>query len=336
MKKLNFFIPIIGIIFFASCSGGENKKTADSLIAKVELKKTKFDYSIAKDFDLKGDIVAGESWTDASGENIMFFCEERIINEDVKEGISTSNTFLYAIHYQKNGQEYKLVSEFKDFEKDCIFDNRARFMEKSIDITDLDADETAEITFVYRLGCSSELSSDGLKLVMLDKANKFTISGNTLVDLNANGSEMMGGETKIEDNFKNAPAQFLENAKKIWEKQKIHDSYIGLRPYLLEKLKTYITSSFSGNEPFWSVKIYEDRLSYSSPATDGKEIFYKITDISEIPGMFMINSENTTDKSTIQMTIKNENCDDGMSPEKHTLKVILNYNGMQMEGCGDL
>jgi len=226
MKHLEYLFLLL---FFAlvACSsettsenGGNADSTSTANVTTEGLQKGTFTAELAKGLDYVGEIVYGETWQDKNGENLLIF-SEKLTSKEI-EGMSETNKELHVYHYANNGSGFKLIREVKDFQEKCLMDNRARFVENSLNITDLDNDNLAEMTFTYRLGCTSELSPDDLKLIMLENGEKYAIRGNTKVDYG--GGQIVGGETNIDDQFKKAPTEFLDFAKKIWEQQQVHDS----------------------------------------------------------------------------------------------------------------
>jgi hypothetical protein len=219
MRKL-FNSLIASLILFSACGGSnsESQSEATDAIDQTSYPLKTFEKDKMAQLSYVGEFVDGKAWTDKNGENMLIFTSKMEENPSDEYGPSTS-VELYVYHYADPGNGYKLVREVKDFEKDCGFDNRAVFSKTSVSITDLDQNGYAEIIFVYRLGCTSELSPDSLKLIMLENGNKYAIRGNTLVDY---GSEKAGGETSIDPEFEKAPKQFLEHARQIWTKEQEH------------------------------------------------------------------------------------------------------------------
>ena len=79
----------------------------------------------------------------------------------------------------------------------------------ALTLTDLDYDNIAEITFIYRTTCTSDVSSSTQKLIMLEEGEKFALRGSTQVMGD-------GGEYEIGAGFKSAPDEFLNHAKQLW------------------------------------------------------------------------------------------------------------------------
>jgi len=349
MNKI-FLISLLGVSLLFSCNNRETKpeKTIkDSLsivknfskpVKKVALKKLIFDANqlltpekTLLETKLKGNLVAGVRWEDVNGGNIVFFTEA-ITDIPAQEGPGAADKELHAYHYKYTGEKYELVREVKDFEKNCGFEMRARFMESSITVTDLDTNGYAELTFVYRLGCTSELSPDGLKLIMLENGKKYAIRGNTTVNY---GNSQVGGRTKIDSAFKNAPKVFLEFAKKIWKKNQKHNLANKARKYMIEKLIIkYGNAKLSGVEPFWSIKFNQNELVYSSPGFGDMKFEY--IKVMKIVNGYRVETERLEKETTtyLRLTVTDENCNDGMSEKIYPIKIEGTFNNQKLDGCG--
>lgn len=219
MRKL-FNSLIASLVLLSACGGSntESQSGVNEAIGQASYPLITFEREKMVKLQFVGEFVDGKAWTDKNGENMLIFTSKMQENPSDDYGPST-NVELRVYHYADSGSGFRLVKEVQDFEKDCGFDNRAVFSKNSVSITDLDQNGFAEVIFVYRLGCTSELSPDSLKLIMLENGNKYAIRGNTLVDY---GTEKAGGETSIDPEFEKAPKQFLEHARQIWTKEQEH------------------------------------------------------------------------------------------------------------------
>lgn len=248
MKKINFLIVIFAIILFSSCGGGSEvdkealkeelrkelegelsqKETDDEIVETVE-KRTKstetktaefrmgtFNNSMAQNLSYEGDIVRGEAFDDANGKNIVLFTRKEK-ETHYSEGPGDRSIYLYAYHFADKGDGFKKLTDIKDWEKDCGLVNHAEFRFSTLKITDLDNDGFAEITFMYRLGCNSDPTPIPIKLMMLENGKKYAIRGTTRVEM---GTEHFGDEMNVDPSFNNAPKEFLDFAKKVWETDK--------------------------------------------------------------------------------------------------------------------
>jgi len=108
-----------------------------------------------------------------------------------------------------------------------------------------------------------------------------------------------------------------------------------------------LNATFNGNEPFWDVKFEEDFAIFKSASEpiEGVKIYYKknVGDNNNIKlteSIIKISDKEFKilgfmDKSSVEITIKNEDCDDGMSPEKYNRKITIQLsNNYKYEGCG--
>ncbi|MDJ1497770.1 hypothetical protein QNI19_32820 [Cytophagaceae bacterium DM2B3-1] len=176
----------------------------------------------AKKIKYKGNFIQALSWEDKNGENLIILTEtEMKEGKEEKDGRSKE---LYAFHYiDKSTNTFQQLRQIYDFEKDCPFDVMVDHVAGSLSVTDLDKDGFAEITFLYTVGCRSDVSPDVLKLMMLENGEKYAIRGRTV--LYENGSPMKDyAETPakvVDASFNKAPKAFLDYANKQWEQFKI-------------------------------------------------------------------------------------------------------------------
>ena len=208
------FIHITIALFLSACSEPasieqNNKETVTPFkslqVNDEELGELKF----------KGDLVLAKSWQDNNGLNFLILSQLYSEKEDPEMGDMLTTRELYAYHYTKKSGQIEQLRKFQDWEKECFFDNRARFINDAVYITDLDNNNYGEATFVYRLACLSELDAETLKLILTENGKKYAIRGTT--DLDAFG-QLEKGKTKIDSSFSNAPKEFIEHAKRVWKK----------------------------------------------------------------------------------------------------------------------
>jgi hypothetical protein len=109
----------------------------------------------------------------------------------------------------------KEVWRAKDFVERCEFDLTLEVLEGSIRLTDLDADSEPEVSFLYRLGCRSDVSSLSAKFLMYEGSTKYALRGETKERVGE--TEYVGGEYKLDPSFEQAPKQFVEFAKAQWK-----------------------------------------------------------------------------------------------------------------------
>ncbi len=331
MKKISIIIILSLLIF--GCGNKEDTKDIGTTEAEQNeinqsFKIGIFDENMAKLVKFKGDLLFGKSWTDKLGENLLVFSQKEIIKEENGDEPEPDRLTrkLYAVHYAKSKDVYKLIREVQDFTTDCGFENRAKIMKESVTITDLDKDDFAEITFAYRLGCTSELSPDVLKLIMLENSEKYAIRGDTRVQYRPD--EFVGGATDIDSNFDNAPEVFLNHAKSIWKEQQSHvqnntsnsENFNTVKG--VDKIKNLI---LSGNEPFWTLDLKKEGISIKNMGVSIEFISYGEIYETSIDWNFSVQEADVK----IDINIKKEHGYDGMSGHIYPFKtkVVLHIAG---------
>ena len=107
----------------------------------------------------------------------------------------------------------------KDFVNDCEFDLTLRVIDDSIEVTDLDENGRAEVAFMYRLGCASDVSPSTLKLLMYQGTSKWALRGTSKVKTGVeNGKPLFaGGEVTVDGAFKGTPT-LLRAAMAMWQR----------------------------------------------------------------------------------------------------------------------
>ncbi|GGD57350.1 hypothetical protein GCM10011514_21800 [Emticicia aquatilis] len=117
-------------------------------------------------------------------------------------------------HYvEKSNKELFLLRQITDKEEHCEFDNDIQLLPESLRITDLDKNKYAEITFLYKLGCRSDVSPIGLKLMVIENGNKAAIRGKTL----PRGFDFPK-EKVADSSFKKLSKPIQDQANKLWDK----------------------------------------------------------------------------------------------------------------------
>jgi len=124
-----------------------------------------------------------------------------------------SKAILVQHYIEKSNKELVLLRQITDKEDQCEFDNDLQFLTESLRITDLDKNKYAEITFLYKVGCRSDVSPIGLKLMVIENGNKAAIRGKTL----PRGFDFQ--KEKVADgSFKKLPKPIQDQANKLWDK----------------------------------------------------------------------------------------------------------------------
>lgn len=138
-----------------------------------------------------GTIIDSYSWEDMKGENI--FVRSKTI--DTKQ----NSAHLYFYHFIKEDDEYILVRKFTDYIKDCDLDIIVNHSIESIELTDIDKDTIAEISFTYSVDCSCIEDSLPVitKIFLTTKGEKYVIRGRMSSKENNNISKYkVGGNLK--------------------------------------------------------------------------------------------------------------------------------------------
>jgi uncharacterized membrane protein len=87
---------------------------------------------------------------------------------------------------------------------------------------------------------------------------------------------------------------------------------------------------FSGNEPFWSVRITADAITFETP--DEKPVVYPAAQAEKTGGYTIYRS--THKKSNIRVAIADKECTDTMSGDKFPYTVRVEKDGREYTGCG--
>lgn len=124
-----------------------------------------------------------------------------------------SKAILVQHYIEKSNKELVLLRQITDKEDHCEFDNDLQFLTESLRITDLDKNKIAEITFLYKLGCRSDVSPIGLKLMVIENGNKAAIRGKTL----PRGFDFPK-EKVADSSFKKLSKPIQDQANKLWDK----------------------------------------------------------------------------------------------------------------------
>ena len=226
MKRILYLFPIT---FLMACSGeeandnsdcetsGTVEEQKDEIIMDLTLTKVE-EGDLPSNCDYKGHVVDAHSWSDKNGKNYIV----RTITEieygeesgatDEESWTSYGSQQIYAYHYATNSEgeveEMRMVQDYVDM---CEFDIMMSHEINSLSLTDIDGDSLAEVSFIYRLACTSDVSPSTQKLLLLESGVKYILRGNTQV-------EGFGGEFEIDESFNDAPEGFLSHCERLWSK----------------------------------------------------------------------------------------------------------------------
>ncbi len=230
MKTLNLLFLSSGLFLFSCGSADENSESStseDTTTEDIQTDETEdsfeFDitltnvekHKIPDGCDYSGKVIDVNSWVDKNGENIVIRSIGTYESSEPTDEYADpmGSQYLYVYHYKEDGKNWELVREVSDYIKDCEFDVIVSHVPTAIELKDIDNDGVGEIAFVYRLACTSDVSSSNQKLIMLEDGDKYILRGFT---------EVMGegGDFEVGEEFNDAPEGFLDQAKKMWEENR--------------------------------------------------------------------------------------------------------------------
>lgn len=246
MKKIFIYVSVFSVLLAFGCGGNEtdteklkeelkeelrdemaqnessdNQNNESSQNKEKAFQMKTYSPEMAKNLKYKGKIIRGEAWEDANGENLLIFTEKEVKHKGSSEYDPPSQSkYIYAYHFADKGDGYKEIRMIQDYTEKCDLALTAEFRFKTLNITDIDKDNKAEITFAYWLDCSGDLGHSTMKLMMLEDGEKYAIRGTTTISAGHYGPEDIPGEQNIDASFKNAPEGFLDFAKQIWDSGK--------------------------------------------------------------------------------------------------------------------
>jgi hypothetical protein len=163
-----------------------------------------------------GNLVAARSWTDALGENLLILS---LTDELPSKGEYGRDIETYGYHYVRREGRYTLLWRTTDFVRECDLDMTLKVGPRTIAITDLDADGTAETTFMYTMGCNGGVDPLTMKLLMHEGETKYAIRGTTDLSVELHSPDY-ASEMNIDPSLRDAPAAFREFAVRHWNRFK--------------------------------------------------------------------------------------------------------------------
>lgn len=196
----SFFYLLLFVAFFFVISGLSAQSSISSL-KELDLE------NVPKSLIFKGKTTEAYTFSDIEGKHLILVAEtgelQKSKSSDAKE------MELYVHHFLQKEKEWVEIWKAQDFVRECEFDLVLGIRPESMEITDLDKDGIAEISFAYYLTCTSDVSPYTMKLLLYEGANKYALRGT---------AKVMDIESKftIDSAFKTAPKSFLDFAKEKW------------------------------------------------------------------------------------------------------------------------
>ncbi|MGK0387533.1 MAG: hypothetical protein ACI94Y_000259 [Maribacter sp.] len=197
----------------------ENNTPKASTINMEVKKLDKYGYPDIIKKDFSGQFAQGITWQDGIGENFVIVTTKEKNHPSTEEAIDYN---LYVRHYVFQGQKFpKVLWKTQDFVEECMFDNMLKLVDGSIAVTDLDNDNVAEITYMYTLGCISDVSLFPLKLIMHEDGKKMVIRGDVILAIAKD--DFPEKITVDEKSFEGQPEEFKSFAIDHWKKHEVFE-----------------------------------------------------------------------------------------------------------------
>lgn len=228
MKKLAILFLLIVLV--SSCKEDKKEETKptsktesttiedkDFVLTVEKIDSTQFPTSIK----YEGFIKNAVRWKDKLGDNIVVTTETGYhINKKFEHESDGSDAELFAYHFIVSGNEVKQTWRVYDFISDCPVDIVASFVKNSFQVTDLNNNGIAETWLMYKTTCHGDVSPCDMKIIMYEGKKKYAIRGESRVQVGLydNGEkQFIGGQYKLDENFKKGPKAFKEFAEKLWK-----------------------------------------------------------------------------------------------------------------------
>lgn len=171
----------------------------------------------------EGKFLDAVKWTDGIGDNIVVRTETGIhvsekYTHDDNDGYDAE---VFAYHYLVEKDTVKLLWKVYDYISDCPVDIEAEFFKDTFPVTDSDNDDIAEVWLMYKKACHGDVSPCIMKIIMYEDRQKYAIRGENKVfgGTDDKGKKYyIGGDYTFDSAFDKGPKEFLDYAKKLWQK----------------------------------------------------------------------------------------------------------------------
>jgi hypothetical protein len=155
----------------------------------------------------KGGAEARElRYTDSAGQHVVRFELSAITTKTIDDLEQKTRTLR--VSDRVGG---KALWSAKDFIEPCPFDLLFELAKDSIEVTDLDDDGVAEVSFAYLLACRSDVSPANAKLLLYEGQAKYALRG-TARDMGG------GGTFTVDPALVKGPPAFRAYAEAKWRK----------------------------------------------------------------------------------------------------------------------
>lgn len=217
MKRITYFLIGCFTLGLSSCASDKTTAStnADNVQSGAESPKAEVPVlrplsltNLPTNFIYKGKPTQAYQFTDKAGEHILVVAETGEVKTP-KGDEDARDKDMNVYHLLKNGDTYTEVWKAQDYIRNCQFDLILEMRPESMEVTDLDKDGIAEISFVYFLTCISDVSPYDMKLLMYEGTDKYAVRGTAkLVDIPS--------QYTLDAAFNTAPAAFSAFAKEKW------------------------------------------------------------------------------------------------------------------------
>ncbi|MBN4071307.1 hypothetical protein JYT72_02235 [Crocinitomix catalasitica] len=223
MKIRNAFIYSLSVavlISMISCGGQETEGETEGTDSTDVVEAAVYDIGVSLvleaevplECEVEDAYVDCHQWTDVNGKNYFL----RSLGFPLETGQRTASgdpaltQYIFAYHYRETSDGISLIKEYRDSVVACEFDVMMDHVQGCFFVTDMDEDDIGEITYMYRMTCTSDVSPSTQKLYIIEGNDIYLVLGMSLV-LGEGGEYELGAE------FSNAPEGFEEHARGIWD-----------------------------------------------------------------------------------------------------------------------
>lgn len=192
---------------------------------EVEAWTPDFDWATAapEGVEMYGDFEAAITWTDREGRNAVLIGRKQNEHEDkVTTTMRAEHWIEHAVPGSRERQ-WMMERRFKERVDACAWDTELSAMSGDWSVSDLDKDGYGEATFAWRVGCRSDLSPVGHKVLLIEynggATDKYVLRGQTQLAVAGGASDdtlLDGGSFTADSAFDQAPPEFLAHAKAVW------------------------------------------------------------------------------------------------------------------------
>ena len=224
--RLLYPIALLATTLLSACSISDSTPPTGSEMLRSEVADSILSYALPLDelpeqLSYLGTPTHAFRYRDIEGEHLALFTasEGEHLGEEITEGSRDYALYAYGYTLQPTGPT--LTWDAQDFVVGCPFDNMLRLLPGSIHIADLDDDGLASVSFAYTIGCRSDVSADGMKVLLYEGERKYAIRG--MRRLKMGGAFQNDAEKHLGENFDNAPDALQTHLLKLWDMYEVEE-----------------------------------------------------------------------------------------------------------------